>query len=42
MEDEHNKMGELLSVEVRKEFGEEYKMRFSPSSSARMYAKFNS
>lgn len=38
MEDEHNKMGELLTVAVREELGEEYKVRFSPSSSARMYA----
>ncbi|ARF17831.1 hypothetical protein [Sporosarcina ureae] len=42
MEDEHNKMGELLTVEVRKELGEEYKVRFSPSSSARMYARHDS
>ena len=42
MEDEHNKMGELLTVEVRKELGEEYKVRFSPSSSARMYANLDS
>ena len=42
MEDEHNKMGELLTVEVRNELGEEYKVRFSPSSSARMYANLSS
>lgn len=42
MEDEHNKMGELLTEEVLKELGDKYKVRFSPSSSARMYANLNS
>lgn len=38
MEDEHNKMGELLTIEVQKELGEKYKVTFSPSSSAKIYA----
>jgi len=38
LEDEHNKLGQLLTEEVRKELGPEYKIRFSPSSSAKMYA----
>jgi hypothetical protein len=42
MEDEHNKNGERLTVDVRTELGEEYKVRFSPSSSARMYANSKS
>ncbi len=42
LEDEHNKMGELLTIEVRKELGNQYQVRFSPSSSARYYAHFNS
>lgn len=42
LEDEHNKMDELLTIEVRKELGSEYQVRFSPSSSAKYYANFNS
>lgn len=42
MEEEHNKTGELLTVEVRNELGDEYKVRFSPSSSTRMYANRDS
>lgn len=38
LENEHNRIGELLTVAVRHEFGEKYKVRFSPSPSARMYA----
>lgn len=42
MEDEHNEMGEQLTIEVRKELSEVYQVRFSPSSSARMYARLGS
>lgn len=42
MEDEHNKLGQLLTEEVQKELGTEYKIIFSPSSSARMYNNFDS
>ena len=42
MEDEHNKIGQLLTAEAQKELGTEYNIRFSPSSSARMYANFDS
>lgn len=38
LENEHNKIGESLTLAVRNEFGKEYNVRFSPSSSARMYA----
>lgn len=38
LENEHNRRGELLTAAVRYEFGEKYKVRFSPSSSAKMYA----
>ncbi|MCZ2259614.1 hypothetical protein [Sporosarcina sp. G11-34] len=42
MEDEHNKIGQLLTAEAKKELGTEYSIRFSPSSSARMYSNFDS
>ncbi|AXI00956.1 hypothetical protein DV702_15305 [Sporosarcina sp. PTS2304] len=42
MEEEHNKIGESLTVKVRNELGDEYKVRFSPSSSTRMYANRDS
>ncbi|ARF15956.1 hypothetical protein SporoP17a_00730 [Sporosarcina ureae] len=42
MEDEHNEMGELLTIEVREELGEGFLVPFSPSSSARMYTGFGS
>ncbi len=38
MEDEHNKVGEELTKRVVSELGTKYKVKFSPSSSARMYA----
>lgn len=41
MEDEHNKIGESLTLEVLKELGDEYKVRFPPSSFAKNYVDFN-
>ncbi|KYD02685.1 MULTISPECIES: hypothetical protein [Heyndrickxia] len=38
LENEHNKLGHLLTDQVKKELGAKYKVSFSPSSSARMYA----
>jgi len=38
LENEHNKLGQILTEKVRKELGDKYKVSFSPSSSARMYA----
>lgn len=38
LEDKHNKRGQQLTEKVKKELGVTYKVRFSPSSSARMYA----
>ncbi|QOR64995.1 hypothetical protein IM538_14225 [Cytobacillus suaedae] len=38
LEDKHNKLGQQLTVKVKKELGSRYKVEFSPSSSARMYA----
>ncbi|MHA6260041.1 hypothetical protein ACXYMX_09000 [Sporosarcina sp. CAU 1771] len=40
LEDTHNEVGQLLTKEVQKEIGTEYTVRFSPSTSARMYARF--
>lgn len=42
LENEHNKLGRLYIAEAQKELGTEYKIRFSPSPSARMYANFDS
>ncbi|WP_409304983.1 hypothetical protein [Peribacillus sp. SCS-155] len=41
LEDKHNKLGQQLTEKVKKELGKNYKVRFSPSSSARMYADLN-
>lgn len=41
MEEEHNKLGKILTEKVQNELGTEYKIRFSPSSSARMYTNFD-
>lgn len=37
MEDDHNKLGQLLTEEVQQELGLKYKVRFSPSTSATVY-----
>ena len=39
MEEDHNQSGILLTAEVRKELGETYTVKFSPSSSAKMYVR---
>ncbi|WP_199445794.1 hypothetical protein [Bacillus weihaiensis] len=38
LENEYNKLGQHLTKKVKIELGPNYKVRFSPSSSARMYA----
>ncbi|TRM12005.1 hypothetical protein FH966_10075 [Lentibacillus cibarius] len=38
MEKEHNKLGQQLTQKVKMELSTKYKVSFSPSSSARMYA----
>ncbi|XQY92455.1 hypothetical protein ACNRWW_03145 [Metabacillus sp. HB246100] len=38
LENEYNKLGQHLTEKVKIELGPNYKVRFSPSSSARMYA----
>ncbi|MDQ0899445.1 hypothetical protein [Paenibacillus sp. V4I7] len=38
LEEEHNKQGEKLTEEVKKELGDKYKISFSPSTSAKSYA----
>jgi hypothetical protein len=40
LENKHNKLGQQLTEKEKKELGAEYKMKFSPSSSARRYASF--
>jgi hypothetical protein len=40
LENKHNKLGQQLTEKVKKELGAEYKVGFSPSSSARRYASF--
>lgn len=41
MENEHNKRGKFLTEKVQKELGMKYKVKFTPSSSAKMYASLN-
>jgi hypothetical protein len=38
LENKHNKLGEQLTEKVKKELGAKYKVRFSPSTSARLYS----
>jgi hypothetical protein len=38
LENVHNKLGEQLTEKVKKELGTKYKVTFSPSSTARLYA----
>lgn len=38
MEDKYNKVGQQLTEKVKQELGVKYIVKFSPSSSARMYA----
>jgi hypothetical protein len=40
-EEEHNKHGAKLTEKVKKELGEKYKIKFSPSTTARSYANKN-
>jgi hypothetical protein len=40
-EEEHNKQGAKLTEKVKKELGGKYKIKFSPSTSARLYASEN-
>lgn len=41
LEKEHNKFGQQLTEKVKKELGTKYKISFSPSSSAKMYASLD-
>jgi transcription elongation factor Elf1 len=38
LENEHNKQGQQLTEKVKKELGTKYRVRFSPSTSARLYS----
>ncbi|WP_096200169.1 hypothetical protein [Bacillus sp. FJAT-45350] len=38
LEDKHNEIGHQLTEEIRKELSIKYKVRFSPSTSARSYS----
>ncbi|WP_071460295.1 hypothetical protein [Bacillus massilinigeriensis] len=38
LENEHNSLGQQLTEKVKQELGVIYKIRFSPSTSARMYS----
>ncbi|MDP4553494.1 hypothetical protein Q9251_21815 [Alkalihalobacillus macyae] len=38
LENEHNNLGQLLTIKVKKELGAKYIVSFSPSSSAKLYA----
>ncbi|EFV74831.1 hypothetical protein HMPREF1013_04857 [Bacillus sp. 2_A_57_CT2] len=38
LENEHNKQGQQLTEKVKKELGTKYRVKFSPSTSARMYS----
>lgn len=39
MEDSFNQMGVALTEKVKQELGDKYKVKYSPSTSARFYAK---
>lgn len=41
LEDKHNKQGVKLAAKAKKELAGKYKIRFLPSTSARMYARFD-
>lgn len=41
MEEEHNRLGQLLTEEVQKEFNTQYKVFFTPSASEKMYNNQN-